>query len=82
MISFEFEEARVSDLYFSMVEDDQFFIDEDGWLCQKVSEDAYICIADEEGIPTACYVTTKEDGNVHPNLPIIRILPRLTKVSF
>jgi hypothetical protein len=75
-IKFEFEDAP-SDLTFGDVEEDQFFVDEDGWLCQKAAEDAYTAIANADGEPTCTFF----DG-IDSDLLIKRILPKVTKINF
>jgi hypothetical protein len=75
-ITFEFEDAP-SDLTFADVEEDQFFIDQDGWLCQKAGRCAYNSIADKKGEPTCSFF----DGIDGEHL-ITRILPKVTKINF
>lgn len=58
------------------VGENQFFVCEDGYLCQKVYEYAYITIADDEGNPSCM----KFDCDY--NMPINRILPRVEKIEF
>jgi len=61
---------------FSMVEIDQFFIDDDGCFCQKICDEAYNCIADSNGFP---YANTFEVENREK--VIKRILPRIAKIE-
>jgi hypothetical protein len=75
-ITFEFEDTP-SNLTFGDVEEDQFFVDEDGWLCQKDVEDAYTAIANADGEPTCTFF----DG-IDSDRLIKRILPKVTKINF
>lgn len=59
------------------VDDNQFFVNGSGQLCQKLDSTAYIVIADKNGLPYADYFK-----NVHPQQFIKRIMPKVTKVEF
>lgn len=62
---------------FGDVKFNQFFVDEDGYLCQKHASDTYIVIADKNGEPYSyLYETVNEDQE------IIRILPIIKKIEF
>ncbi len=58
------------------VEENQFFVCEDGYLCQKIHARAYITIADDEGNPYCGQLDCGED------MPIARLLPRVEKIEF
>lgn len=70
-------EPQPEQLTFSDVDQDQFFVSEDEYLCQKVDETSYTFIADSEGIPWAGHLTDLEGND-----PIKRLLPRVTKINF
>ena len=76
MIEFEFEDKKDGELTFEMVMDNQFFVDGDGWLCQRCCSDTYYCIANNGGKPRSVEIVV--DGYT----PIQRILPRVTKIRF
>ena len=77
MITFETKTKTDRKPILSDVDNDQFFVDNSGFLCQKVAHDGIITIADSEGRPIAGYY-----GNVGEDLPITRILPEITKINF
>lgn len=58
------------------VENNQFFVDADGYLCQKIGSESYITIADEEGYPCCGYY------RVNPEKSIARLLPIVEKIEF
>lgn len=58
------------------VEENQFFVCDAGYLCQKITHTEYISIADEEGNPCCDTYGAPEDA------PIVRILPRVEKIEF
>lgn len=58
------------------VEENQFFVCKDGYLCQKIDSTDYVTIADEKGNPTCNTYAEPEDA------PIVRILPRVEKIEF
>ncbi len=58
------------------VEDNQFFVCADGYLCQKIGSESYITIADEEGCPCSGYYRNNTDT------PIARLLPIVRKIEF
>ena len=77
MITFETKTTTDRKPRLSDVDNDQFFVDISGFLCQKVGHDRIITIADSEGLPIAGYYE-----NVGEDLPIKRILPEITKINF
>ena len=76
MIEFEFESRNDKTFTFADVEEDQFFINRSGYLCQKQNVCAYITIADEEGIPYC------SDSNCEVDEIVQKILPKVTKIKF
>jgi hypothetical protein len=58
------------------VEENQFFVCADGYLCQKVYECGYNTIADDEGGPSCSHLTCEAD------MPIKRLLPIVEKIEF
>ena len=77
MITFETKTKKDRKPILSDVDNDQFFVDDSGHLCQKVSYNIIITIADPEGIPVAGYY-----GDASEDQPIKRILPEVTKINF
>jgi hypothetical protein len=79
MIKFIVEEALAEEnesLTLADVEEDQFFVNDDDSLCQKVTEASYYVIADINGSPCAYEVWRERDT------PIKRILPKVTRIEF
>lgn len=70
-------EPQPEQFTFSDVEENQFFVNEEGCLCQKIDNGEYTFIADSEGVPWAGYMK-----NVEEKFPIVRLLPRVTKINF
>jgi hypothetical protein len=78
MITFITEEQKSErPPVFGDVCENQFFIDNDGWLCQKMSELCYNTIADEEGNPLADRAELLDWGT-----HIRCILPKVSKIKF
>ena len=71
------EEKQEKQLTLADVEEDQFFVDGDDRLCQKVSEDMYNVIADDNGEPVACETTC-----CGYDMPIMRVLPKVKLIEF
>ncbi len=71
------EEKQEKQLTLDDVKEDQFFVDSDGRLCQKVCDEGYNSIADDNGEPVAC-----ETIYVMHDMPIKRILPKVTRIEF
>ncbi len=70
------EEAKEQHLTFDMVESDQFFVNNDGCLCQKVHDDRYNVLSNYLGEPFAfCHDCEKDEE-------IQRILPKVVKIEF
>jgi hypothetical protein len=59
------------------VEDNQFFIDERGRLCQKIEDYSYNVIADIEGNPYSLADEVMYEGDT-----ITKILDRIAKIKF
>ena len=64
-------------LVFDDVVVNQFFVNRDGWLCQKVESDSYLQITDCEGAPYADYYAGE-----YVNLSIQRILPNVKRIEY
>lgn len=61
------------------VDENQFFINDNGYLCQKVSNYAYNVIAVSQGMPLAYY----KNLDLSDSLAIIyKILPKVTKITW
>jgi len=71
------EEDEEDTLTIHDVEENQFFIDGDGRLCQKVSECEYNVIADSDGSPLA-YIT---DG-FYEGDTITKVIDKIAKIKF
>jgi hypothetical protein len=77
MIKFEYKEDKGKEkLIFDMVEVDQFFIDKDGWLCQKYSDLQYFAIACSEGTPSA------QHYHIDRYTEIKKILPEVKRITW
>lgn len=78
MIKFiQTEPAKKSSLTFRDVKYNQFFVDEDDYLCQKCGDYSYIVIADQDGDPYAYFYE-----EVGEEQEIKRILPHIEKIEF
>lgn len=71
------ETAKEKQLTFADVAVNQFFVNRDGWLCQKLSIDAYIQITNSTGEPYADYYSDEAAGQ-----PIERILPNVERIEY
>lgn len=74
-IKFEFADEP-EDLEFKDVEVDQFFIDDSGNLCQKVSSGSYNTLASQDGFPLADHFK-----DIHPLTRIKKVFPRVEKIT-
>ena len=61
------------------VEDNQFFVNLNGCLCQKVCDNSYLRITDESQKPW-CYSVTVTEQSI--SLRIKKILPKVVKIEF
>lgn len=59
------------------VEENQFFIDNEDRLCQKVSECEYNIIADSDGSPLACITEGFYEGDT-----ITKVIDKIAKIKF
>jgi hypothetical protein len=71
------EEDEEDTLTIHDVEENQFFIDNEDRLCQKVSECEYNVIADSDGYPLACSTETIYDGET-----ITKVIDKIAKIKF
>ena len=71
------EEDEEDTLTIHDVEENQFFIDGDGRLCQKVDDYDYNIIADSDGYPLACSTETMFDGDT-----ITKVIDKIAKIKF
>lgn len=76
-MKFIFEQDETKQLTFGDVQDNQFFVDADGYLCQKICSDGYNIIADNTGTPYAA-----SSDHASKDDKIKRILPKVTKIEF
>jgi hypothetical protein len=63
-------------LTFHDVDENQFFVDITGNLCQKIDDDGYITIADVDGDPYCTYEAAYSDDE------ITRIIEHIGKIEF
>lgn len=78
MIKFICEGEKAGSPVFGDVEDDQFFVNNDGDLCQKSTPRTYNIIATMDRRPWASAVNIDMDANDR----ILRILPHVSKIEF
>ena len=71
------EEDEEDTLTIHDVEENQFFIDGDGRLCQKVDDYYYNIIADSDGSPLACSTEAMFDGDT-----ITKVIDKIAKIKF
>lgn len=69
------EEPKI--LTFDMIEEGQFFIDQDGWLCQKTTSNWFVTIADDMGNPNSL-----QYRELIPRFKVTKILPKVTKITW
>ena len=79
MITFETEEPIKKAPTFGDVAQNQHFVNSEGFLCQKVSNTSYNRLANPNGKP---YAWQHDLADHAPNIPIQRILPKVTKINF
>jgi len=77
MIKFITGEIEESPPTFSQVKQEQFFVDHNDMLCQKMSSTAYNVLAKHDGTPFSDHVSPAK-----PETAIKRILPTITKIEF
>jgi hypothetical protein len=75
MIKFIFESGDSKELSFGDVDQDQFFINDEGFLCQKINYRKYNVLANGAGEPY-CFTVEFEDVIVR------KILPRVIKIKW
>lgn len=76
-MKFIYTKDKKLDLVFGNVEYEQFFVDEQGNLCQKTSHDEYHTIANKIGKPLSVqynYIAT--------DTPILRFISHVEKIEF
>lgn len=64
-------------LVFANVEENQFFVQPSGYLCQKITNNSYSMIANACGKPYGNHYS-----NVGPQMEISRIIPKIAKIEF
>ena len=62
---------------FGDVKTNQFFVDCDGYLCQKTSGSSFSVVADPGGTPYSTHLT-----NIFSTREIERIIPLVQKIEF
>ena len=70
-------EAEEKPPVFGDVQTNQFFVHCLGWLCQKHGPNSFNVLTDCDGNPDASRVP-----HVRSDMPITRILPRVTKIEW
>lgn len=78
MIKFICGEPKKRPPRFGDVQADQFFIDMDGYLCQKYNFTSYHTIAEPDGTP----YTRRTSIEIDSDTAISRVLPIVTKIEF
>ena len=76
-MKFIYEHEGTNTLTFGDVQENQFFVDSDGYLCQKICSDSYNTIANSNGVPYSSSTTSADNSDA-----IKRILPKVTKIEF
>ena len=76
-MKFTYEQEETNTLTFGQVQENQFFVDSDGYLCQKICSDSYCTIARSNGEPYASSTNCAFNSDT-----IKRILPKVTKIEF
>ena len=71
------ETSEKKQLVFADVAVNQFFVNNNGWLCQKVGSDSYIQITDSEGELYADFYADQDAGEL-----IQRILPNVKRIEY
>ena len=71
------ESPEKKQLVFADVAVNQFFVNNCGWLCQRVSSDSYLQITDNKGEPYADFYDGENDEQ-----PIQRILPNVERIEY
>lgn len=66
-----------SSLTFSDVPEDSFFVDKQGYLCQKSDDVTYVVIANYEGKPVS-YI----NYDIARDFAIERVIPKVKKIEF
>lgn len=77
-MKFIFEKESEKSPTFNQVEENQFFVNANGKLCQKVSSTTYNVIADKDGVPFTVVVAQHINGLNK----IKKILPKVVKIEF
>jgi hypothetical protein len=72
-----YKEKQQKKLVFGDVKDDQFFVDNCNYLCQKYGEQSYNIIANQFGVPRSGRTL-----EVSCNTIVTRILPEVEKIEF
>lgn len=75
-IIFEKEENQDKQLTITDVEHNQFFVCNDGYLCQKITDSRYTTIAKSNGELYSDYFSCDAHYRIK------RILPKITKIEF
>ncbi len=76
-MKFILEENPQKQLSLKDVEENQFFVNYYGSLCQKTTKTSFSVIAGREGAPLGGHF-----ADVSEDLLIAKILPRVTKIEF
>ena len=72
-----YKENKQKKLVLGDVKNDQFFVNNRGYLCQKYNHDSYHIIADENGVPCSGRIV-----DMSRNTIVARILPEVEKIEF
>lgn len=76
-MNFIYENEAAKTLTFRDVKDNQFFVDNDGYLCQKANHNSFTVIAKPDGTPYSTWI-----DYTAPNREIQKIIPAVRKIEF
>lgn len=76
-MNFIYADQAVKAPTFGDVKNNQFFVDDDGYLCQKTNGDSFTVIAKPDGTPCSTWFR-----NVRSDQTIQRIIPAVQKIEF
>lgn len=76
-MNFIYENEAVKTPTFGDVEHNQFFVDNNGYLCQKTGIRCFTIVAQNDGTPYSSWLE-----NVRSDRTIQRIIPKVQKIEF
>lgn len=72
------EQSKEKKPTFGEVQTNQFFVDHDGYLCQKTELHSFTVVAKPDGTPYSNWI----DRDVYSSREILRIIPFVEKIVF